>query len=404
MSTISKVKQENNIRAEIPVSFLRFLQSRNDERVLEVVLVYNGVDRYDTIIEPKGLKTDPSIVIVDYNHRQVDTGAYLTNLRVVKDYSVEGIDGESQKLDEALIGDIHIPATAEMFFFDKDGNKKSNGNLYSAVTNGHIKSVSVDFRPKKESLNRKTGVTTYKEWDLMKLSLLDVAPGQQYSGLKVIRYFDVSKAKSFDIKDYKFNLMSNTLNIKLNSEKLESKVRGLVEQDIIKDMDADAQEALIRSITESFEATDEVEKEVTPDKEEAEAEKPVEAEGEEPEASEEAEQRAMSPDDKKEISEMIGRMIDARMEEMEKRLGSYKSKKPEKRSAEEEELEAINKAEESLKTEDKSSKDQNTDNIRMTQAKALSGFESVQYTETQEDKDFLAFKNKVSNNINPYLK
>lgn len=179
------LNQQYQVQAEIPLSFIRFFEGRTDERVLEVVLVYNGVDRFDTVIEPDGMKTDPKTVTVDYNHRGVATGAYLTDVRVVNNYELE----DGQVLERALVGNIHIPKDSEMFYFDKDGAKRSNGNLYDTVSKGQIQSVSVEFKPykSKQITDTKTGITTFREWDLLKLSLLDVTPGQPYSGIKIIR-------------------------------------------------------------------------------------------------------------------------------------------------------------------------------------------------------------------------
>jgi phage head maturation protease len=179
------LNQQYQVQAEIPLSFIRFFEGRTDERVLEVVLVYNGVDRFDTVIEPDGMKTDPKTVTVDYNHRGVATGAYLTDVRVVENYELE----DGQVLERALVGNIHIPKDSEMFYFDKDGAKRSNGNLYETVSKGQIQSVSVEFKPykNKQATDTKTGITTFREWDLIRLSLLDVTPGQPYSGIKIIR-------------------------------------------------------------------------------------------------------------------------------------------------------------------------------------------------------------------------
>lgn len=185
MTEQTLLNQQYQVQAEIPLSFIRFFEGRTDERVLEVVLVYNGVDRFDTVIEPNGMKTDSKTVIVDYNHRGVSTGAYLTDVRVVDKYKLE----DGKVLERALIGNIHIPKDSEMYFFDKDGVKRSNGNLYDTVSKGQIQSVSVEFRPykNKQITDTKTGITTFREWDLLKLSLLDVTPGQPYSGIKIIR-------------------------------------------------------------------------------------------------------------------------------------------------------------------------------------------------------------------------
>jgi hypothetical protein len=176
---------EYQVQAEIPLAFMRYLETRTDERVLEVVLVYNGVDRFDTVIEPEGMRTDPNVVTVDYNHKGVNTGAYLRNVRVASNYKLD----DGTVLEQALVGNIHIPKDSEMFFMDKEGQKRSNGNLFEAVTKGQVRSVSVEFRPYqgKQITDTKTGITTFREWDLIRLSLLDVTPGQPYSGIKITR-------------------------------------------------------------------------------------------------------------------------------------------------------------------------------------------------------------------------
>lgn len=184
MNNVYTQTKVETAQAEIGMSFIRFLQERADERVLEVVLVYNGVDRWDTIIDPTGMRTDTKVVTIDHNHNGVDTGAYLTNIRVVKDYVLE----DGTVLEEALIGDVHVPKKAELFYYD--GKRKlSNGNFAQAIADGHIKSFSVEFKPYKgrQITDIKTGIVTFKEWDLIRLSALDVSPGQPYSGYKVIR-------------------------------------------------------------------------------------------------------------------------------------------------------------------------------------------------------------------------
>lgn len=185
MTKESVLERQYQVQAEIPLAFMRFLETRTDERVLEVVLVYNGVDRFDTIIDPTGMRTDPNVVTVDYNHKGVNTGAYLRNVRIEENYKIE--NGET--LERALVGDIHIPKDSEMFYTTREGEKKTNGNLYEAVTKGQVRSVSVEFKPYlgKQITDTKTGITTFREWDLIRLSLLDVTPGQPYSGIKITR-------------------------------------------------------------------------------------------------------------------------------------------------------------------------------------------------------------------------
>jgi hypothetical protein len=176
--------QEEIVIADIPVSFIRFLQQRTDERVLEIVVVYEGVDRWDTVIKPDGMRTDPKVVIVDYNHKGAATGAYVKNFRVVENYQLE----DGTVLQKALIADLHVPKDAQMFYFDS-GIKKSNGNLYEAVNKGQVPAVSVEFKPYKgkQTTDIKTGITTFHEWDLICVSMLDIAPGQPYSGYKIVR-------------------------------------------------------------------------------------------------------------------------------------------------------------------------------------------------------------------------
>jgi len=182
-----------NVSFLIETQFLRqitnngLIASQLEEKVLEVVLVYNGPDRYDTVINPRGVRTDLSTVTVDYNHNGFNTGAYLTNLRVVEDYAL--VDGTV--LPEALIAEIHVPKTAEMFYRNENGEKVSAGNLYEAIEKGFIRSVSVEFRPYKDKqlTHIPTGITYFEEWDLLRVSLLDITPGQPYSGIKIIRSF-----------------------------------------------------------------------------------------------------------------------------------------------------------------------------------------------------------------------
>jgi len=182
-----------NVSFLIDTQFLRQITnnslatSQPEEKVLEVVLVYNGPDRYDTVINPRGVRTDLSTVTVDYNHNGFNTGAYLTNLRVEENYAL----ADGTVLPEALVAEIHVPKTAEMFYRNEKGEKVSAGNLYEAIEKGFIRSVSVEFRPYigKQLTHIPTGITYYEEWDLLRVSLLDITPGQPFSGIKIIRSF-----------------------------------------------------------------------------------------------------------------------------------------------------------------------------------------------------------------------
>lgn len=210
MNTQVIIQDEYQIQAEIPLAFIRYLEKRTDERVLEVVLVYNGVDRFDTVIDPEGMRSDPNIVTVDYNHKGVNTGAYLRNVRIKDNYTLE--DGTT--LERVLVGDVHIPKDSEMFYMTRDGEKKSNGNLYEAVTKGQVRSVSVEFKPYKgkQITNTKTGITTFREWDLIRLSLLDVSPGQPYSGYKLIRSL-INNNMSITLENIKLALDNGELQV-----------------------------------------------------------------------------------------------------------------------------------------------------------------------------------------------
>jgi len=210
MHTQVITQDEYQIQAEIPLAFMRYLEKRTDERVLEVVLVYNGVDRFDTVIDPEGMRSDPNIVTIDYNHKQVNTGAYLRNVRIEDNYTLE--DGTT--LERVLVGDVHIPKDSEMFYMTREGEKKSNGNLYEAVTKGQVRSVSVEFKPYKgkQITDIKTGITTFREWDLIRLSLLDVTPGQPYSGYKLIRSL-INNNMSITIENIKLALDNGELQV-----------------------------------------------------------------------------------------------------------------------------------------------------------------------------------------------
>lgn len=214
------LNQEYQVTAEIPMAFMRYLETRSEERVLEVVLVYNGVDRFDTVIDPEGMKTDPNVVTVDYNHNGFNTGAYLRNTRVVENYKLE----DGTLLERALVGDIHIPKDAEMFHKNRAGEKVSAGNLYDSVSKGQVRSVSVEFKPYKgkQITNTKTGITTFREWDLLRLSLLDVTPGQPYSGIKITRSL-INNNMSITIEQIKTAVESGELN--------QEELRALLETD-----------------------------------------------------------------------------------------------------------------------------------------------------------------------------
>lgn len=175
-----------------------------DELVRDVVIVYNGIDRIETIIDPRGYVGDPSIVISDYDHNAIQTGAYLTNFRVLDTLEIEGLDGQKQILRDVLVAEDHIPKSAKCFFWVrgvtpqgqvyKTGQKASNGSMYEQALNNQLNAVSVDFAPIKKYKNKNgeiedgivfdpaTGITTYRYWDLRFVSHLDVAAGQQFSG------------------------------------------------------------------------------------------------------------------------------------------------------------------------------------------------------------------------------
>lgn len=341
------MRTKQDLRTEIPKAFWRFIEEQ-DKRIIEVVLVFNGVDRFDTIIEPDGLRTDPSTVTIDYNHKRVNTGAYLTNLRTIENYEVEGVNGQKQILKKALVGEIHIPKTAQLYFFDKDGNKRTNGSAYEAVSNGEIRSVSVDFRPVRQSTNTKTGITTYKTWDLLSLSLLDVTPGQPYSGIKILRYLDTTPQKN------------NSNNVNLTTM---SKVEQLLNNKLLKDL-SDEQKELIRSL------------EGGEDEQEP-------AEDQEPEQNPEDETKRAMDDMRGVLTKIEKRMGDynKRLEAVERVCGMGKDKTKRTEEDELKDLERTIKERSGIdlqRSQETPEKDIDTDQI-VTQARALGTDEEVQY-------------------------
>lgn len=388
---------KTNVVADIPVTFLRFLQSRNNERVLEVVLVYNGVDRYDTIIKPDGLRTAPDTVMNDYNHKGVDTGAYLTNLRTVKNYEIEGVNGEKQVLESALIAEAHIPDTAEMFYFDKDGVKRSNGNLKEAIDKGHVKSVSVEFKPIKQKTNTRTGITTFTEWDLIRVSFLDVAPGQPYSSLKVLRYFDTSSLNRKDNNENKTRIMPKAIHDAVNA-KLSEQFETDVNVDNLKLITTFDYDGATHQFTVDYTEDSEV---TLSDFKTLEVEESVE---------EDEDERGSGYDDKKMrelVTEIVTENLKPFNEKLERAL-ELEDKKEKPKSEEEQEAEALEEAKRSLENQTKENSDtgetsKKSSDKMQTQARAL-GEQGVQYIQTEEDKAFQLMKNKVSSNINPYLK
>jgi hypothetical protein len=188
-----KIQSEAAV-AEVPLAFARYLENREqDEKILEIVIVYNGVDRYDTIIEPTGMRTSASVVPSDLNHSGVHSGAYFKQeeFRVEKNYVT--VDGNV--LEEALIGKLHVPKGADLKYKDNNGVIRSAGNFYEEIEKAQrgeatqILAFSVTFRPVKQKTNIRTGITTFTEWDLLSVSPLNTIPGQQHSSYKIIRGF-----------------------------------------------------------------------------------------------------------------------------------------------------------------------------------------------------------------------
>lgn len=208
---LKKIVQPECVRLDIPLGFEIYFRGKQkgwvrngDELTRDVVIVYNGVDRWNTIIDPKGLRTDTSTVTVDYNHNRLHTGAYLDNFRVESQLEVPGVDGEPIVLNDVLIATMHIPKTAQMYYLE-GRRKRSNGSLYEAALRGELPAVSVDFKPVPwkdqksgkvmagEITDTKTGIVTYRYWDLSNVSLLDITPGQQFSGfVRMLRINNVT--------------------------------------------------------------------------------------------------------------------------------------------------------------------------------------------------------------------
>lgn len=181
------------------------------EAVFEVVLVSNEWDRYNTKILPNGFVGLPSTTEVRYNHGGVDTGAYLENLREVENYQTgEIINGQERILEWALVGEMHVPKTAEQRYRSKDGQVHSNGSLLEAMVTGKSKKVSVGFIPVEAHVYENDKITiydcrnlkqaqevrekekqgvkiVYTKWDMPELSVLDTTSGQATSLVKQIR-------------------------------------------------------------------------------------------------------------------------------------------------------------------------------------------------------------------------
>jgi hypothetical protein len=158
--------------SDLPIVFSRAL---GDKRVVTVVLVSDKTDRFNTIINPGGCITDYRNVTVDFNHQGIESGAELKNKRI------EAVTLDDGSKVRALVGDIYIYPTTRLAARDKNGREYEVMNAIEAIDNKWIKSVSVDFLPYKQSTNTRTGVTTFTEWGLTCLSLLNIVPGQEDS-------------------------------------------------------------------------------------------------------------------------------------------------------------------------------------------------------------------------------
>lgn len=190
------------------------MQKSADYGVWEVVLVSNEIDRYNTIINPRGFVGTPSTTSIFYNHGGAGTGAVLKNVRVEVNYATgEFVNGNELIIPECCVGEIHVPKEAQLNFRAKDGTVQSAGNLYQAMLSNHSNKVSVGFHPisgkiiengKETTYNLRSSVMNtefnqklksgfhgeYTQWELPELSVLDVNSGQANSKIKRIRSFE----------------------------------------------------------------------------------------------------------------------------------------------------------------------------------------------------------------------
>jgi len=155
-------------------------QEIGDTMQRKAVLVSNNIDRFETVIEPKGYIGRIDNVPVDVNHSRQHSGAYLSNIQVEKDLVIPWMNGETKTLKSALTGIFVVPKTARWFYTDRDGKIQDNGSLYELAKNNRLIAPSVDFI----SINSRAidGILHYLKWDLRRCSLLTITPGQQDSG------------------------------------------------------------------------------------------------------------------------------------------------------------------------------------------------------------------------------
>ena len=163
------------------------LTTRKKEKsvYMQIGIVSDQKDSYGTIIDPDGLATDLRNVPVDFNHERVATGAEIINDLGIRNVEIE-VKGEKKDVKMRVV-EIKVPENAKMWTSsNRDTNPENVGNLYNAVVENRVRWVSVDFTPIRSIEENELGVdgvmnkivTTFKEWRLNFLSLLDTAPGQ----------------------------------------------------------------------------------------------------------------------------------------------------------------------------------------------------------------------------------
>lgn len=141
-----------------------------DVGVIEVGIVTDKVDSYNTRISPDGFDSPVESVVIDYRHKGINCECRLIATEVRE---LNGI--------KTLIGIIEIPKNARLYTKGTNGETVDDGSAYEAIKSGRIRWVSVEFDDRgyeEYTLTDKNGRVHFNKWRCIRITLLDQAAGQ----------------------------------------------------------------------------------------------------------------------------------------------------------------------------------------------------------------------------------
>lgn len=175
-----------------------------------------AADHFATFFDLDGLLTDPKSVQIDFRHKGVSTGAELIDTWIEEDYPIR-IKDKDVKI-RVRMAKVRVYKNNRLYITDKNDMTVDDGSAYDAVVSGRVRTWSVEFRPVTQATTT-GGLTVFRSYHLVYLSLLDVAQGVPDARIDSIRELKLTKKQR--TTDTSINTYSmNDEIIKLLQEKM----------------------------------------------------------------------------------------------------------------------------------------------------------------------------------------